>query len=211
MSTIAYKGNSALPRPTRKGGRESLTADVIAARAAEYRRLRDALGISRAELSALTGLAVSTLNQMPYEPVGRVPSPEVLERMREELARRQREGIAPPRRRRKDPEAAAADRERRRDEYVGLRRRLAMSPAALARLVGLSVGTVRLYPARTSPDTAPTDATLAKMRQELVRRARQTLAEAEWRAEIEQDIAELEARWHVRRCAEEAGPLEDAA
>lgn len=191
--------------------KKSKTADIIAARADEYRRLRSALGLPRAELSALTGLAVSTLNQMPYEPAGRVPSEQVLERMRVELARRQREGIPAPIRRRVDPEAAAADRERRRDEYVDLRRKLAMSPATLAKLVGLSVGTIRLYPARTSPDTAPTDATLAKMRQELVRRARQTIEEAEWRAEIEQEIAEMEARWHLRQCAEQAEPLEDAA
>lgn len=109
------------------------------------------------------------------------------------------------------PEAAATDRERRRDEYVDLRRRLAMSPSALAGLVGLSVGTVRQYPARSSPLMAPTHTTLAKMRAELVRRARQTLEEAEWRAEIEREIAELEVRWHVRQCAEEAEPLEDAA
>jgi hypothetical protein len=109
------------------------------------------------------------------------------------------------------PEAAAADRDRRRDEYVDLRRKLAMSPAALAKMLGLSVGTVRLYPARTSPDTAPTDATLAKMRAELVRRARLTLAEAAMRREIEQDIAEHEARWHLAQCAAEAEPWEDAA
>ena len=86
-----------------------------------------------------------------------------------------------------------------------------MSPADLAELLGLSVGTVRLYPARTSPTTAPTDATLAKMRAELVRRARQTLEDAAIREEIERDIAELEARWHVEQCAVEAEPLEDAA
>lgn len=188
-----------------------LTPDVIAARADEYRRLRAALGLPRAELSALTGLAISTLNQMPYEPAGRVPSPEVLERMRQELARRQREGFPAPIRRRKDPEAAAADRDRRRDEYVRLRQQLAMSPAALAGLVGLSVSTIRLYPARTSPDTAPTDATLAKMRAEIVRRARITIEEAEWRAEIEQEVAEMEARWHLRQCAEQAAPLEEVA
>lgn len=86
-----------------------------------------------------------------------------------------------------------------------------MSPAALARLLGLSEGTVRLYPARTSPCTAPTDATLAKMRAELVRRAHVTIKEAEWRAEIEQEIAEMEAHWHIRQCAAEAEPLDDAA
>lgn len=108
------------------------------------------------------------------------------------------------------PEAAAADRDRRRREYVDLRTRLAMSPAALAKLLGLSLGTVRLYPSWTTT-TAPTDATLAKMRAELVRRARQTLAEAEARAEIEQDIAEMEARWHMESCAAESPPWEDAA
>lgn len=108
------------------------------------------------------------------------------------------------------PEAAAADRDRRRREYVELRTRLGMSPAALAKLVGLSANTVRLYPAWTTT-TAPTNATLAKMRAELVRRARQTLAEAAMRREIEQDIAEMEAREHLAQCAAEAEPWEDAA
>ncbi|WP_095091017.1 hypothetical protein [Mesorhizobium sophorae] len=85
-----------------------------------------------------------------------------------------------------------------------------MSRAALARLLGLSVGTVGLYPARSSP-TAPTDATLAKMRAELVRRARVTIEEAEMRAEIERDLAVHEARWHVEKYASEAENLEDVA
>lgn len=210
MSAFVYQGNASLPRP-RRNGRTPLTVEEIKTRAAEYRRLRAALGMCRADLSKLTGLAVSSLNQMPYEPAGRVPSPEVLERMRQELARRVREGIPPPVRRRGDPEAAAADRDRRRDEYVDLRRKLAMSPATLAELLDLSVGTIRLYPARTSPTTAPTDVTLAKMRAELVRRARQTLKEAAIRKEIKRDIAEMEARWHMEQCAAEAEPLEDAA
>jgi hypothetical protein len=108
------------------------------------------------------------------------------------------------------PETAAADRDRRRTEYVDLRTRLAMSPAALAKLLGLSVNTVRLYPAWTTT-TAPTDAALGKMRAELIRRARQTLLEAAIRREIEQDIAELEARRHLEACAAEAPPWEDAA
>lgn len=109
------------------------------------------------------------------------------------------------------PEAAAADRERRRDEYVELRRRLGMSPAALAELVGLSVGTVRRYPARTSPAVAPTKATLAKMRAEVVRRAIVRADEAAARAEIERSIAELEVRRHMELCAKESEPWEDAA
>lgn len=109
------------------------------------------------------------------------------------------------------PEAAAADRERRRDEYVLLRQRLGMSPAALAKLLGLSPGTVRSYPGRSSPTLAPTNATLAKMRAEIVRRAVQRAEEAATRAEIERDIAEIEVRWHMKKCAEEAEPWEDAA
>ncbi|RWQ14811.1 hypothetical protein [Mesorhizobium sp.] len=108
-------------------------------------------------------------------------------------------------------EVAAADRTRRREEYVDLRRRLAMSPAALAKLVGLSVGTVRHFPAWTSPLDAPTDATLALMRAELVRRAHATLAEAEMRAEIEAELAVHEARWHVEKYDAGAEDLEDAA
>lgn len=109
------------------------------------------------------------------------------------------------------PEAAAADRDRRRREYADLRSRLGMSSAALARLLGLAETTVRTLPCWSSARAAPTDATLAIMRQELVRRACQTLAEAAMRAEIEQEIAELEVRWHLRQCAEQAPPLEDAA
>ncbi|RWC46095.1 MAG: hypothetical protein EOS55_18260 [Mesorhizobium sp.] len=108
-------------------------------------------------------------------------------------------------------EAAAADRDRRRDEYVDLRRHLAMSPAALARLLGLSVGTVRRLPAWSDPAFAPTDATLDLMRAELVRRAHATLAEAEMRAEIEAELAVHEARWHVEKYGVDAENLEDAA
>jgi thiamine biosynthesis protein ThiC len=106
--------------------------------------------------------------------------------------------------------AAAADRDRRRDEYVDLRNRLAMSRAALARLLDLSVGTVGLYPARSSLRAAPTNMTLEKMRAELVRRARQTIEEAEMRAEIERELAVHEARWHVEKCGTDAENLEDS-
>ncbi|MCY0726101.1 hypothetical protein OVW19_30630, partial [Klebsiella pneumoniae] len=61
------------------------------------------------------------------------------------------------------------------------------------------------------PLVAPTDATLAKMRAELVRRARQTIEEAELRAEIEAELAVHEARWHVEKYGSEAENLEDAA
>lgn len=108
-------------------------------------------------------------------------------------------------------ESAAADRDRRRHEYVELRKRLGMSRAELAQLVGLSANTLNLYPGWTLPDTAPTDVTLARMRAELVRRARQTLIEAAMREEIETDLAEVEARWHLRQCAAEAEPWDDAA
>jgi len=53
----------------------------------EYRRLRSALNLPRAELSALTGLAISTLNQIPAR--SKPPSLLVLERMREALEQRQ--------------------------------------------------------------------------------------------------------------------------
>lgn len=64
-----------------------------------------------------------------------------------------------------------------------------MSRAALAKLLGLSIGTVGLYPARSSPTTVPADATLALTRAELVRRARQMFEGAEIRAEIERELA----------------------
>lgn len=94
-------------------------------------------------------------------------------------------------------EAAAADRDRRRHEYVKLREELHLVPAALARLVGLSKGTVRNFPG-WSKGLAPTEATLAKMRTELVRRARETLA----MAEIERDIALREAELHIAMYAQ---------
>lgn len=89
-------------------------------------------------------------------------------------------------------EAAAADRNRRRREYVDLRTQLNLTPAALARLVGLTRGTVRNFPG-WSKNLAPTQATLDLMRTELVRRARETIA----MAEIERDIALREAELHI--------------
>lgn len=50
----------------------------------EYRRLRSALSLPRAELSAITGLKISTLNQIPFN---KPPSLLVLERMRDFLER----------------------------------------------------------------------------------------------------------------------------
>lgn len=90
------------------------------------------------------------------------------------------------------PETAATDRDRRRHEYVRLRDELHLKPAALARLLGLSRGTIRNFPG-WSKDLAPTDVTLTKMRTEIVRRARETLA----MAEIERDIALREAELHI--------------
>nr|WP_278434362.1 hypothetical protein [Brucella anthropi] len=53
----------------------------------EYKRLRSALSLPRVELSAITGLAISTLNQIPYRQ--KAPSLLVLERMREALEKRE--------------------------------------------------------------------------------------------------------------------------
>lgn len=53
----------------------------------EYRRLRSALALPRSELSAITGLAITTLNQIPSR--NKPPSLIVLERMREALEQRQ--------------------------------------------------------------------------------------------------------------------------
>lgn len=52
----------------------------------EYVRLRTALSLPRAELSRVTGLKITTLNQLPYSGA---PSLIVLERMREALEDRQ--------------------------------------------------------------------------------------------------------------------------
>ena len=49
----------------------------------EYRRLRSALNLPRSELSAITGLSISTLNQIPGR--NKPPSLLVLERMRAAL------------------------------------------------------------------------------------------------------------------------------
>lgn len=56
-----------------------------------------------------------------------------------------------------------------------------MLPAALAKFLGLSVNTVRVFPGRTM-NFAPARATLAKMRAELVRHAYQTIGGAAIRA-----------------------------
>lgn len=109
------------------------------------------------------------------------------------------------------PEAAEAARSRRRVEYCELRTALALSPAQLADLIGVSRGTVRLYPGKAGTTTAPTVATIEKMRAAVVRRARKTLEDARVRAEIERENALAEARRHLEMCAVEAEPLDDAA
>lgn len=193
------------------GGSPAAAAADRESRRVEYVELRDRLGMSPEALAALLGRAVSTVRSYPsrsiYSPT---PTRASLAKMRAELDRRTRAGIPPAVRLRGNPEATAADRDRRRHEYVELRKRLALSPAELSKVVGLTVNTLNVLPGWTAT-FAPTDATLAKMRAELVRRARQTLAEAEARAEIEQDIAEHKARWHIEQCAAEATPWEDAA
>ncbi|KAB2673088.1 hypothetical protein F9K77_07145 [Ochrobactrum sp. LMG 5442] len=57
----------------------------------EFKRLRSELKIfkvKRPELSRLTGLKISSLDQYPYAPAGRIPSLLVLERMRAALEQR---------------------------------------------------------------------------------------------------------------------------
>ncbi|WP_296740432.1 hypothetical protein [Mesorhizobium sp.] len=105
-----------------------------------------------------------------------------------------------------------------------------MSQADLAGLLGLSLWTVKVMPCWTSPTTAPTEATLATMRAELlrrsrakvdetraefVRRSRERIAELqEWR-EIELATLERELAEHMALCraAEPEGldDIEDAA
>lgn len=53
----------------------------------EYRRLRSALSLSQVELAKITGLSVTSVNQLPYRT--RRISLAVLERMREALEDRQ--------------------------------------------------------------------------------------------------------------------------
>lgn len=106
-------------------------------------------------------------------------------------------------------EAAEADRDRRRHEYVDLRTRLGMSATELADVLGLSVGTVRLYPGWTL-SRAPTDATLKKMRLELVRQMHQRLENLQIRHDIERRLLEDECRGHLARL-EVMRPLPDMA
>src|SRR5690606_3852175 len=75
--------------------RKIKTPEVIATRAAEYRRLRAALGMSRADLSQLTGLAMSSLEQMADDPAGRAPAADGLGRQRRAPVRRPTPGAAP--------------------------------------------------------------------------------------------------------------------
>jgi hypothetical protein len=113
--------------------------------------------------------------------------------------------------------AAAADRKRRREAYADLRKRLGMSSLELADLLGQSVATVRTAPFWASPRAAPTDATLTKMRRELVRRTRARVEEARLKREIERELLEAECEEHLRVCgifdpdAIEADDMEDAA
>lgn len=55
-------------------------------RTQEYKRLRSELNLSRAALSEITGLKISTLNQLPYK--NKIISLLVLERMRAALEAR---------------------------------------------------------------------------------------------------------------------------
>ncbi|PRD44387.1 hypothetical protein C5748_07355 [Phyllobacterium phragmitis] len=75
-----------------------------------------------------------------------------------------------------------------------------MSRAELAGLLGLSVGTVRNLPGWSSASLAPTDATLATMRRELVKRTRERLEEARIQREIDRQILEAECREHLAYC-----------
>lgn len=197
-------------RPFRGGSPEASAADRQQRRE-EYVDLRERLGMPAGALAKLLGLSEGTVRGYPgWSTATLAPTRASLARMRAELDRRTRAGIPPELRPRGNSPAAAADRDRRRHEYVDLRKRLALPPAELSKVTGLTVGTLNTMPGWTTA-SAPTDATLAKMRAELVRRARQTIEEAEARAEIEADIAEHEARWHMEQCAAEALPWEDAA
>lgn len=96
-------------------------------------------------------------------------------------------------------EASAADRDRRRREYADLRARLSMPPADLAKLTGLSLWTVKSFPCWSSRATAPSEATLSTMRQELARRDRVEAAEFKARSRVEElrirheiELAEIE-------------------
>jgi hypothetical protein len=98
------------------------------------------------------------------------------------------------------PEAAAADRDRRRREYADLRAKLAMPSGELADLLGMSRATVKTMPWWRSPSSAPTDATLAKMRRELLKRTRERIEELrEWR-EIELAEIQRELDEHMASC-----------
>ncbi|PWK64632.1 hypothetical protein [Aminobacter sp. AP02] len=115
------------------------------------------------------------------------------------------------------PEAAAASRQRRREDYARLRAALSMSPAELARLLGLAESTVRILPAWSSASFAPSDRALDLMRQELLQRTKERLEEARIRREIERESDEAECREHLAYCGiidpDDAidGNLEDAA
>ncbi|MBO1024737.1 hypothetical protein IPU75_08405 [Ochrobactrum sp. SD129] len=58
----------------------------------EYRRLRSALSLSQVELAKVAGLAVSSVNQLPYR--SRYISLAVLERMRGALEERNQQRAA---------------------------------------------------------------------------------------------------------------------
>lgn len=91
------------------------------------------------------------------------------------------------------PKGDPFDVEQRRQAYRRLKSRLGMTADEIAELTGLSRGTCRGYPGGPSrPNVAPTHETLTCMRQELLRRARAAVAEAEARYALEMDLAAAE-------------------
>lgn len=85
--TYYYIGNPDVPQTPQRRGRP-VPIEEFEWRATEYKRLRKQLRMSKGELSALTGLARKTLNQIPSVEYRKVPSLHILEIMRAEVERR---------------------------------------------------------------------------------------------------------------------------
>ncbi|TPM33548.1 hypothetical protein FJ955_02020 [Mesorhizobium sp. B2-2-2] len=102
------------------------------------------------------------------------------------------------------PKADPFDIQNRRQVYIRLKARLSMTSRQVAELVGLSSETTRMYPGHGREGVAPTQATLDRMRQELIRRARAAVAEAEARYALEMDLAAAERRLGIGQESEAA-------
>lgn len=100
------------------------------------------------------------------------------------------------------PPVSAEDIQRRRELWDLYRERLRMKAPEIAELTGLTLNTVRFYPAWRTAKTAPSWKVLDTLRTECLRRARKAVREAE--TNLAAAVAEEEdiLQTHFERMAE---------